>query len=311
MDDVTDVVFRQLVAEIAPPDVFVTEFVSVDGLQSPGREATMERLRIAPGQPNNLIVQIWGNNPELYYKTARDVADMGFAGIDINLGCPERGIVARGCCAGLIGQNDKVAEILAAVRAGAPNLPLSVKTRLGIREIVTQDWATFLLGQDLAALTIHGRTAREMSKVPAHWDEIAKVVKLRDKLAPGTKIIGNGDIESRQQGLDLAAQTGVDGLMVGRGIFHDPFIFDPAASTREPEAMIAVLLRHLDLYEQWGSGKSFQTLKKFFKIYVSSWPGAAELRARLMEAGTPDEVRTIIRNTYTHTRARTADTIAS
>ncbi len=300
MDDVTDVVFRQLVAEIAPPDVFVTEFVSVDGLQSAGRESTMERLRIAPGQPNNLIVQIWGNDPELYYKTAQDVAQMGFAGIDINLGCPERGIVARGCCAGLIGNNEKVAEILAAVRAGAPNLPLSVKTRLGIREMVTEEWTTFLLGQDLAALTIHGRTAREMSKVPAHWDEIAKVVKLKNELAPQTVIIGNGDITSRAHGLALAAQTGVDGLMIGRGIFHDPFIFDASDTLRDPDAMLAVLMRHLELYEQWGSSKSFQTLKKFFKIYVNSWPGAAELRTELMEATTTDEVRRIIQETYTH-----------
>ena len=300
MDDVTDVVFRQLVAEIAPPDVFMTEFVSVDGMQSPGRQATMERLRIAPGQPNNLIVQIWGNDPELYLKTAQDVAQMGFAGIDINLGCPERGIVARGCCAGLIGNNEKVAEILAAVRAGAPNLPLSVKTRLGIREMVTEEWATFLLGQDLAALTIHGRTAREMSKVPAHWDEIAKVVQFKNAIAPATKIIGNGDITSRAHGLALAAETGVDGLMIGRGIFHDPFVFDTSAAPRDPDAMLAVLMRHLELYEQWGSNKSFQTLKKFFKIYVNSWPGAAELRAELMEATTTAEVRRIIQETYTH-----------
>jgi len=301
MDDVTDVVFRQLVAEIAPPDVFMSEFVSVDGLQSAGREATMERLRIAPGQPNNLIVQIWGNDPELYHKTARDVAQMGFAGIDINLGCPEKGIVGRGCCGGLIGQNDRVAEIIAATRAGAPDLPLSVKTRLGIGSIITDQWATFLLSQDLAALTIHGRTVREMSKVPAHWDEIAKVVRLKNELAPATIIIGNGDITSRAHGLTLAAETGVDGLMIGRGIFHDPLIFNPAGATREPAAMFAILLRHLELYEQWGSTKSFQTLKKFFKIYVNRWPGAAELRAELMEAATPAEVRNLIQKTYAHT----------
>ncbi len=296
MDDVTDVVFRQLIAEIAPPDVFVTEFVSVDGLQSPGREATMERLRIAPGQPNNLIVQIWGNDPELYFKTAQDVAGMGFAGIDINLGCPERGIVARGCCGGLIGNNDRVAEIIAATRAGAPKLPLSVKTRLGIGSIITEEWATFLLGQNLAALTIHGRTVREMSKVAAHWDEITKVVKLKNQIAPNTVIIGNGDITSREHGLALASETGVDGLMIGRGIFHDPYIFDTTEVEHEPAARLEILLRHLELYEQWGSSKSFQTLKKFFKIYVNSWPGAAELRAELMESETPAQVRTILAN---------------
>jgi tRNA-dihydrouridine synthase len=294
MDDVTDVVFRQLVNEVAPPDVYMTEFVSIDGLNSPGREATMERLRIAPGSGGNLIAQIWGNDPELYYKSAGDVADMGFAGIDINMGCPEKGIVARGCCGGLIGRNDIVADIIAAVKAGAPDLPVSVKTRIGQREIVTEDWAGFLLTQNIAALTIHGRTVREMSNVPAHWDEIAKVAKLRDQLAPDTVIIGNGDIESRAQGLELAATTGVDGLMVGRGIFHDPFIFDPEKATHDPAERLKILLRHVDLYEEWGSTKSFQTLKKFFKIYVNTWPGAAELRAELMECTTPAEVRGIL-----------------
>ena len=291
MDDVTDVVFRQLVSEICPPDVFMTEFVSTDGLQSAGRTATMERLRIAPGSGHNLIVQIWGNQADLYYKSARDVASLGFAGIDINLGCPERGIVARGCCGGLIGHNAKVADIIAAVKAGAPGLPVSVKTRIGLGSIITEDWAGFLLTQNLAALTIHGRTVREMSKVPAHWDEIAKVVRLRDEINPGTVIIGNGDIANRAHGLALAAQSGVDGLMIGRGIFHDPFVFSAASNLHEPSEMLQILLRHLDLYEEWGSDKSFQTLKKFFKIYVKGWPGAAELRAELMEANTPEQVR--------------------
>ena len=294
MDDVTDVVFRQLVHEMCPADVAMTEFVSIDGLQSAGRESTIERLRIAEGGEKNLVVQIWGNEPELYYKSAVDVANMGFAGIDINMGCPEKGIVARGCCGGLIGNTAKVADIIAAVKAGAPNLPVSVKTRIGLREIQTEEWASFLLGQDLTALTIHGRTVKEMSKVPAHWDEIAKVVKLRDKLAPHTVIIGNGDIENRAHGLKLAAETGVDGLMIGRGIFHDPFVFAENPPVHEPTKMLAILLRHLDLYEQWGSKKSFQTLKKFFKIYVKAWPGAHELRAELMEATTPEQVRAII-----------------
>ncbi|HVQ44941.1 MAG TPA: tRNA-dihydrouridine synthase [Candidatus Saccharimonadia bacterium] len=294
MDDVTDVVFRQLIAEIAPPDVFMTEFVSVDGLQSAGRTVTLERLRIAPGSASNLVAQIWGNDPERFYRSAQDIAALGFAGIDINMGCPEKGIVARGCGGGLIGHPDAAADIIAATKAGAPHLPVSVKTRLGLGQPITEDWAGFLLGQDLAALTIHGRTVREMSKVPAHWDEIAKVVRLRNQLAVPTKIIGNGDIESRAHGLQLASDTGVDGLMIGRGIFHDPFIFDPAQATADPQKRLAILLRHVELYEQWGSTKSFQTLKKFFKIYANSWPGAAELRAELMETSMPAQTRGII-----------------
>lgn len=294
MDDVTDVVFRQLVAEVAPPDVFMTEFVSTDGLQSPGRERTMERLRQAPDQVQPLVAQIWGNDPVKYEQTARELREIGFAGIDINLGCPERGIVARGCCGGLIGNHERVAEIIAATKRGAGDLPVSVKTRLGIGQIITEDWASWLLGQDLAALIIHGRTVREMSKVPAHWDEIAKVVALRDQIAPGTVIIGNGDITSRTHGLELAAGTGVDGLMIGRGIFHDIDVFRTSHPERTPAERLAILQRHVELYEQWGSSKPFHVLKKFFKIYVAGWPGAAELRAHLMDATSPDEVRQVL-----------------
>jgi tRNA-dihydrouridine synthase len=294
MDDVTDVIFRQLIAEICPPDVFMTEFVSTDGLQSAGREATLERLRIAKGSQANLIAQIWGNKPDLYHESAKELAEMGFAGIDINLGCPERGIVARQCCGGLIGHNEEVREIIAATKAGAPDLPISVKTRIGLGSIVTEEWSGFLLSQGLAALTIHGRTVREMSKVPAHWDEIAKVAKLRTEMNSSTVIIGNGDIENRSHGLELAKSSGVDGLMIGRGIFHDPFVFSSRTSVHEPQRMLNILIRHLDLYEQWGSTKSFQTLKKFFKIYINSWSGAAELRTELMEAKTTEQVRLIL-----------------
>ncbi len=294
MDDVTDVVFRQVVAEAAAPEVLFTEFVSTDGLQSPGRERTMERLRVEPDLTRPLVVQIWGSDPEKYHATARDVANMGFAGIDINLGCPEKGIVARGCCGGLIGHNERVADIIAATKAGAPNLPVSVKTRLGLREIITEEWASFLLGQDLAALTMHGRTVREMSKVPAHWDEIAKLPALRDQLAPQTVLIGNGDVADRAHAQARAAQSGVNGVMIGRGIFHNLFAFDETPREHPPAEMLAILRRHLDLYEQRGSHKPFHILKKFFKVYVTGWPGAAELRTRLMDATSTAEVRQIL-----------------
>jgi tRNA-dihydrouridine synthase len=296
MDDVTDVVFRQIVAAVAAPDVFFTEFVSTDGLQSAGRGSAMERLRLESSPTRPIVAQIWGNNPEAYYRSAKDIADLGFAGIDINLGCPAHDVVARGCGGGLIGQNDQVAELVAAVREGAPDLPLSLKTRLGRNHIITEEWTGFLLGLDITALTIHGRTVKEMSKVPAHWDEIAKVPSLRDQIAPRTLIIGNGDIADRAHGLQLAAQTGVDGLMIGRGIFHNIYAFADAAAAHPPAERLTILRRHLDLYEQRGSTKPYQTLKKFFKIYVSGWNGAAELRAKLMDTREPNEARTVLTN---------------
>jgi tRNA-dihydrouridine synthase len=294
MDDVTDVVFRQVVAETSAPDVYFTEFVSTDGLQSAGRESTLERLRTDPNLGAPLVAQIWGSDPDKYLHSARDLAAMGFVGIDINLGCPDRSIVARGCCGGLIGHNEHVAKLIAAVKAGAPDLPVSVKTRIGLNQVITEEWAGFLLTQGLTAITIHGRTVREMSKVPARWGEIAKVVKLRDRLAPGTLIIGNGDVADRAHGLELIRTTGVDGIMIGRGIFHDIFAFNHNPVDPTPEERLAILRRHLELYEQWGSKKSYQTLKKFFKIYVSGWHGAADLRAQLMDTKTPEEAKTLL-----------------
>ena len=295
MDDVTDVVFRQIVAQAAPPDLFMTEFASTDGLLSPGRERVMEKLRLEDKPTKPIIAQIWGNDPDKYFAVAKELSKSGFAGIDINMGCPEKGIVARGCCGGIIGNYDLAAKIIAATKAGAGDLPVSVKTRVGLRTQITEEWATFLLKQDIAALTIHARTVKEMSKVPARWEEIAKVVKLRDEIAPQTRIIGNGDVINRAHGLTLAAETGVDGIMIGRGIFHDIFAFAKAEHEPTPDERLAILHAHLDLFETtWGETHSFQILKKFFKIYISGWYGAAELRAKLMEANNPSEVRAIL-----------------
>jgi tRNA-dihydrouridine synthase len=295
MDDVTDIVFRDVVERVQAPDVFFTEFTSTDGLASAGRERVMEKLARNPNSSYPLVAQLWGKDPELYRKAAQEVAQMGFAGIDINLGCPERGIVARGCCGGLIGHYDEVEAIICATKEGAGDLPVSVKTRLGLNQIITEDWFGFLLKQDLAGITVHGRTVREMSKVPAHWDEIAKVVALRNELAPQTLIIGNGDVANRTEGMKRVAESGVDGIMIGRGIFHDIFAFGDDQREPDPSEMITILLDHLDRYEaDPRQHKSFQTLKKFFKLYINGWYGAAELRTRLMETDTPDAVRAIL-----------------
>ncbi len=294
MDEVTDIAFRQIVVRAAAPDVLFTEFVATDGLQSAGRERTLERLRIETSLDRPLVAQIWGANPDNFYTSAKEIAAMGFSGIDINFGCPERGIVARGCCGGMIGRYDAAAAIIEATKRGAGNVPVSVKTRIGLAEVATEEWATFLLKQDLAALTIHGRTVREMSRVPARWDEIAKVVALRDKLAPQTLIIGNGDVADYAAGLERVAETGVDGIMIGRGIFHDIYAFSHEATAATPAQRLEILLHHISLYEDTGSSKPFHVLKKFFKIYVSGWRDASDLRTRLMDATTPDQVRALV-----------------
>ena len=297
LDDVSDTVFREVVARAAAPDIMMTEFASSDGFVHPkGRESVERRLKVngsekALGVP--LIAQIWGATPAHYKAMAEDLAARGdFVGIDINMGCPEKGIVKRGCCGGLIKPEnwDNAAAIIQATKDGAGELPVSVKTRIGVGEIVTEAWASHLLNQGIAALTIHGRTVREMSKVPAHWDEIGTVAALRDRLAPDTFLVGNGDVTSREQGEALAAQYGLDGIMIGRGVFHNLFVFAAQPREHTPAEMLAILSHHIRLYDQtWGTTKSYEPLKKFFKIYVSGFPGAAELRARLMQTHAPAE----------------------
>ena len=302
LDDVTDTVFREVVIRAAAPDLTFTEFANTDGFVHPAGNKSVERkLKVNPSEQAlniPLIAQIWGANPDHYYETAKELASRNlFSGIDINMGCPEKGIVRRGCCGGLIKEEnwDNAAAIIQAVKKGAPNLPVSVKTRIGVNHIVTEEWASHLLSQDISALTIHGRTVKEMSKVPAHWDEIGKVSKLRDRIAPQTFIIGNGDVLNRTQGEKLAREHNLDGIMIGRGIFQNLWVFDQDQKEHSPEERFETLLQHVELYEKtWGDTKSYEPLKKFFKVYVSGFPGAAELRARLMETHSPDEARAIV-----------------
>jgi len=304
MDDVTDTVFRQIVAGCASPDLFFTEFVNVDGLQSPGRDRLLKKLQMM-GAETSLVAQLWGLKPENFRKTAQQIADgtfarefglpegVNFVGIDLNMGCPAKSEVKSGACSALIKNPALAVEIIKATQEGAGNLPVSVKTRLGFNEI-DFSWHETLLRQNLHMLTIHGRTRKEMSKVPAHWDDIGTIRELRDKLAPQTLIVGNGDVESRQQGLELAAKYQLDGIMVGRGIFHDPYLFADSSpwSTKTREERMALYARHVKLFaDTWKeSDRRIATLNKFCKIYVSDFDGAKELREQLMEADSTAEL---------------------
>lgn len=296
MDDVTDTVFRQIIGNLAAPDLYFTEFTSVDGLVSEkGREPVARRLQFTEKE-RPIIAQIWGNDPEKFFKSAQICAEMGFDGIDINMGCPVKDVVKRGMCSGLIHNPELAGKIIQATKDGANGLPISVKTRLGMRE-VQPEWIEFLLNQNLAALIIHGRTVREMSKVPAHWDEIKKVVTLKNQISPTTLIIGNGDIESYEDGLEKVKQTGVDGIMIGRGIFKNLWIFDKLMKSRDfsLKQRLQYLLNHSRLFvETWDTNKPFAILKKFFKIYLSDFEGSAQLRAKFMETKNLEEVETLI-----------------
>ncbi len=227
MEAVTDVVFRHVVAAAAKPDVFFTEFTNASSYASPkGIHSTRGRLAFTPDE-QPMVAQIWGTKPDEFAIMARGLAEMGYKGIDINMGCPVKNVAKGGGGSGLIRTPELAAELIAAAKQGG--LPVSVKTRLGYSSTTEwRDWLTHLLQQDVVNLTIHLRTRKEMSKVPAHHELIPEIKKLRDQIAPHTLLTINGDIEDRQQGMELVEKYGVDGIMIGRGIFHNPFAFEVA-----------------------------------------------------------------------------------
>lgn len=295
MEDVTDVVFRHVVKEAGAPDVFFTEFTNSDSFCHPdGKESVRGRLTFTEDE-QPMVAHIWGDKPEFFKEMSIQLAEMGFKGIDLNMGCPVPNVAERGKGSGLILRPEVAAELIQAAKAGG--LPVSVKTRIGFtQQSELDDWISHLLKQDIANLSIHLRTRKEMSKVAAHWELIPRVVELRDALALQTLITINGDIQDRQMGLELAEKYGVDGIMIGRGIFKNPFAFEKEAREHSPEELIALLRLQLDLQDQYAQiiPRSITGLHRFFKIYVKGFPGANDLRVQLMNTKTTDEVRAIL-----------------
>ncbi len=307
MDDVTDTVFRQVIAECAEPDLYFTEFVNVDGLMSPGRPNLLKKLRFA-AKEGRLVAQLWGLKPENFRAVAQQIADgslarelglpdgVNFAGIDLNMGCPAKGEVKNGACSALIRRESwpLAEEIIRATIDGAgTKLPVSVKTRLGFSE-VDLEWFDFLFQFELDMIIVHGRTRKQMSKVPADWSLIGQVREKRDSAGVKTLIVGNGDVENRAHGLALAEEHQLDGIMIGRGVFHDPFVFAEESpwETYSKEQRIALYRKHVELFaETWQHGeRPVHTLNKFCKIYIQGFDGAKELREHLMAASSTDEL---------------------
>jgi len=297
MDDVTDTVFRQVIADIAAPDLFFTEFVNVDGLQSPGRNKLLPKLQFTDKE-RPLIAQIWGKNPENYYKTVLDIKEMGYDGVDINMGCPDKAVVKNGCCSALINDRERAGAIIDAVQqAAGPTFPTSVKCRVGFTT-VDLTWIEFLLSKILNMLSIHVRTTKEMSKVPARWELMEQIVPMRNKISPSTLLVGNGDILSRKQGKELASQYGLDGIMIGRGIFQDPYIFakqSPRQSLSKKER-VELYKKHVQLFaDTWQNDeRRVHTLNKFCKVYIQEFPEAKSLREQLMKADSTIELLKIL-----------------
>ncbi|MGP6147301.1 tRNA dihydrouridine synthase [Jeotgalibaca sp. A122] len=295
MEDVTDVVFRHVISEAASPDVFFTEFTNSESFCHPnGKESVRGRLTFTPDE-QPIVAHIWGDKPEYFREMSIGMAEMGYRGVDLNMGCPAPNVFKHGRGAGLIRRPDVAAELIEAAKAGG--LPVSVKTRLGHADVDEwKTWLKHLLEQDIANLSIHLRTKVEMSKVDAHWELIPEIKKMRDEIAPQTLLTINGDIPDYQTGKELADKYGVDGVMIGRGIFHNPYAFEKVPQERSPQELLNLFRKHLDLFDKYAEKEPrvFKPLQRFFKIYVREFKGAGDLRARLFETKSTAEVRTVL-----------------
>ncbi len=297
MDGVTDFVFREIIAEIGRPDVFFTEFVNVEGLTSKGSKRVAEALKFGKNELP-VVAHIWGKDPHAFYKASKMCKRMGFSGIDINMGCPDRVIVNRGNCAALIKNPELSKEIIEATRKGAGGLPISVKTRLGFEE-TNLEWIKFLLEQHLAAITIHLRTVSEMSKVPAHWELMPQILKLRDQISPNTLIIGNGDILTYAEIETKFKQYACDGFMVGRGIFQNPWFFNRSVDDEKVsiKERLNLFMKHINLFDEtWKNGKNPANLGKFCKTYISNFPDVVSLREKIMGCKETEEMLEVLKS---------------
>lgn len=295
MEDVTDVVFRHVVQAAGAPDVFFTEFTNSDSYCHPDGIQSVRGRLVFTEDEQPMVAHIWGDKPEFFRQMSIGMAEMGFKGIDINMGCPVPNVADRGKGSGLILRPEVAAELIEAAKAGG--IPVSVKTRLGFKDLEEMEaWITHILKQDIANLSIHLRTRKEMSKVDAHYEVIPQIMAIRDRIAPQTKITINGDIADREAGLALAEKYGVDGIMIGRGIFKNPYAFEKEPKEHSSEELLGLLRMQLDLQDKYAElvPRSIVGLHRFFKIYVKGFPGASDLRVRLMNTKSTDEVRAIL-----------------
>ncbi|MFA5169637.1 MAG: tRNA-dihydrouridine synthase [Candidatus Paceibacterota bacterium] len=288
MSGVTDDAFRLMFLKYGRPDVFWTEFVSVEGLFSKGRESCLKILKFSPGE-HPIVAQIFGSDPAYFKKAAKEIEKLGFDGIDINMGCPDRAIEQKGAGAALIKDVDLAKQIIRATKEGAKKIPVSVKTRLGYDENQITEWIIPLLKENIAALTIHFRTRKEMYRSSAQWDLAKEIVRLRDLYSPTTLIIGNGDVKSLTQAYELAKESKIDGVMIGRATLGNPWFFSDKLPTTQER--LKAIVEHVKLFND---PKQFNVMKKHFHAYAKGFNGAKELRDKLMEVKNPLEVKKLM-----------------
>ncbi len=301
MADVTDVAFRALVAKRGAPDVFWTEFVSADGLyhtreiakMKDAENPLMRDLQFDKSE-HPIVAQIFSSKPEMISYATKLVAELGFDGVDINMGCPDRAIERQGCGSAMIKNPELAREIIRAAK-GASDLPVSVKTRVGYNKESLDEWLTALLEESPAAITLHLRTRKEMSLVPADWEHMKKAVEIRNRVNPGVLLIGNGDVRDIEDGRAKVAESRCDGAMLGRAMFGNPWVFAGRKSEGTPLVdKLAALTELAYGFEKITPPKNFAILKKHIKAFVTGFDGAADLRAKLMQAESAVELERAI-----------------
>ena len=323
MSDVTDFAFRQILAKYSKNRenknrvVFWTEFVAADGLADKlGRKKLAHILEFKENE-RPILAQVFGANPENMEIACRYIASLDFDGIDINMGCPDKSVISQGAGSALIRTPELARKIIQSARDGiksaGKDIPVSVKTRIGFNQEEIDKWLPELLKENLSALTVHLRTKKEMSLVPAHWELMPKIIALRNKISPETLIIGNGDVQDLEDAKEKAEKYKCDGIMIGRGVFGNPFFFKnltlrpllTGEGWGEVKEKLEILVEHTELFEKTfmdtnptsprlRGAKNFAVMKKHFKAYVNGFEGAKELRIKLMETENARDVKKII-----------------
>lgn len=304
--NVTDASFRQHIIRYSRPDVIWTEFVAADGLCHPvGQKALLQDLVFQENE-RPIVAQLFTAHPDKMREAARIVAELGFDGIDINMGCPDKNVMKQRAGASCMKDPDNAVALIRAAKKGVEdagkNIPVSVKTRLGFNEDMLEEWLPKLLSAEPVALTLHARTKKDMSKVPARWERVKRAVEIRDELGSKTLIIGNGDVISMADARTKVAETGCDGVMFGRAIFGNPWLFDSARQGLTAETggitvaeKLDAALIHTEMYlDHWQGRKSFELMKKFYRAYINNFPLAKELRAEMMEKKTFEEIKEVV-----------------
>lgn len=305
MADVTDAAFRRVIAKYGKPDVTWTEFVSADGLvraTEDGKRKLMKDL-IFSHEERPIVAQLFSATPQYMEQAARLCKDLGFDGIDINMGCPDKSIEKQGAGAAMIKNPESARAIIRAAKIGGGGLPVSVKTRIGYNKDELETWLPELLSENPAVVTIHARTRKEMSLVPARWEHIQRAVEIRNEMESSALIFGNGDVLNLEDAKQKVSESGADGVMLGRAIFGNPWLFSDFDTKRketidDPKVIrhtLEVLLEHTKLFEELlGDTKNFAVMKKHYKAYVSGFDNSKELRIKLMEANNSGEVENVI-----------------